>query len=117
MLDPMIYVGLKEDYRKMARIGVITNDFDTIVAAVCIAMRIDKSELLSQSRKKHHSWGRFICYYLLRNTTKMSLKDIGYLFGGRDHTTVIYGLQTFQDLNKVDKGFRRIVYDVKNLLG
>jgi len=36
---------------------------------------------------------RKITWYLLRKHTVLSLQDIGGLFDGRDHTTVLYGDQ------------------------
>ena len=38
--------------------------------------------------------------YLIRNTLDVSLKKIGDIFGGKDHTTVMNAIQ------KVDKGLK-----------
>jgi chromosomal replication initiation ATPase DnaA len=34
-------------------------------------------------------------------------KRIGLYLGGRDHSTIIHGLQNFQDFYETDKSFRR----------
>lgn len=115
-VNPFIYVGLKDDYKQMAKMGISTNDVDLIICAVCIALKINRADLISAKRHRPYSWGRSIAYFLLRKTTKMSLKEIGQVFGGRDHSTVVVGIETFRDLNRVDKEFKKMVYEVKELL-
>lgn len=44
------------------------------------------------------------------DTGNFPLKFIGYQFGGRDHTTVIHGLQTMEDLLLTDDAMR-LQYD------
>ena len=48
------------------------------------------SELNSKSRKAKLVRARQIAIYLARELTKKSLPELGELFGGRDHATVIY---------------------------
>jgi chromosomal replication initiator protein len=38
--------------------------------------------------------------YLAKELTELSLKSIGYHFGGRDHSTVIHAIQLVNDLLK-----------------
>lgn len=45
---------------------------------------------------------RQIGYYLSRQHTTRSLPDIGRAFGGRDHTTVLYGVRKIGELRKTD---------------
>lgn len=49
---------------------------------------------------------RAIFCYLAKNM-KYSLKTIGVFLGGRDHTTVIHGLNTFRDLMETNDAFRQ----------
>jgi chromosomal replication initiator protein len=41
--------------------------------------------------------------YLCRELTDLSLPKIGKLFGGRDHTTVIHGVNTVGNLITTDE--------------
>lgn len=63
------------------------------------------------SRRRELSLGRFICYGILRKYTRISLKNIGEYFN-RDHTSVIHGLDTLNDLmgiyERVRDDFRAI---------
>ncbi len=58
------------------------------------------SDLVSPSRSRPLTSARHVAMYLLRECTGMSLVKIGESFGGRDHTTVLHGI------NKIDKNMR-----------
>lgn len=115
-VNPFIYVGLKDDYKKMVKVGINTNDIDLIICAVCITLKISREDLISPKRHRELSWGRAIAYSLLRKTTKMTYKEIGEIFGGRDHSTVIFAVDKFKDLQETDKEFNLIIYQVKEFL-
>ena len=51
------------------------------------------AELSSKSRKAKLVRARQVAIYLARELTKKSLPELGELFGGRDHATVIYACQ------------------------
>ena len=70
---------------------------DKIFAAVERKYDITRAELESTSRVKEVAQARHIAIYLIRSITEMSLKNIGKLFGGRDHATVMSSVE------KIDK--------------
>jgi chromosomal replication initiator protein len=41
--------------------------------------------------------------YIVRETTDLSLPKIGTIFGGRDHTTVLHGINTVSRLMSEDE--------------
>jgi chromosomal replication initiator protein len=45
--------------------------------------------------------------------TDKSLKNIGEVFGGRDHSTVIYSIKTVQDLMETDTFFKETVLELE----
>lgn len=51
-----------------------------------------------RGRQRHQSLAnaRLTAYWLLRKTTKLSLPEIGQVFGGRDHTTIIHGCRAIE---------------------
>ncbi len=61
-----------------------------IISSVADYYDLEMKELLSSTRKKDVAYPRQIAMYLLRKDLKKSFLSIGELFGGRDHTTVIY---------------------------
>ena len=64
-------------------------------------------ELYGQSRAQQIALARQIAMYLCRELTPLSLPKIGQLFGGRDHTTVMYAHKKIAQLLKE----RRAVYN------
>ena len=47
-------------------------------------------DIVGRTRTKNIALARQIAMYLAREMTSMSLVDIGEVFGGRDHTTVMH---------------------------
>ncbi|MEA2579191.1 MAG: chromosomal replication initiator protein [Actinomycetota bacterium] len=67
------------------------------------------SDLLSASRSRPLVQARQIAMYLMRECTGLSLVKIGELFGGRDHTTALYGIKKIeQEMQKRDQTFRHV---------
>jgi chromosomal replication initiator protein len=64
-------------------------------------------ELRGPSRRQPLVLSRQIAMYLCRELTDLSLPRIGDLFGGRDHTTVLHGVEKIRKLMQTD----RAVYD------
>ena len=78
-----------------------------IVRAVADYFKITQEELFGKSRSQAIVIARQIAMYLCREKTTMSLPKIGALFGGRDHTTVMYAIKKVGDLMKE----RRYIYN------
>ncbi|MDR3490808.1 MAG: helix-turn-helix domain-containing protein, partial [Gammaproteobacteria bacterium] len=53
-------------------------------------------EIRSKSRHKDISFVRHLSMFLIKKMTEKSLRDIGRLFGGRDHATVLHGLDNIE---------------------
>lgn len=54
------------------------------------------ADLESPSRKRDVAHPRQHVMWMLRQTTVLSLPQIGRLLGGRDHTTVIHGIRAYE---------------------
>ena len=54
--------------------------------------------------------------YVVREITGLSMEDIGSEFGGRDHSTVVYSINSLQKKLDTDSHLRETVEDiVKNV--
>lgn len=115
MVRAMVYAGLPHEVQVMAKYGVTSSDHDQILMAVCIGLGLDKRGVLGKCRTRPLVEARQIAFYLMRKLTGLTLKQIGEIFG-RDHSTVIYGIDTCNDLLKVDVSFQKKVYKIKSLL-
>ena len=73
-------------------------NIDSIQEAVAGYFNVTVADLKSKGRKREVVHPRQVAMYLAKEKTDLSLKSIGYHFGGRDHTTVIHAVQTVSDL-------------------
>ena len=63
---------------------------------VCSRFHIKISELKSSSRVQHIVYARNIAIYMARKDLHLSLKEIGYHFGNRNHSTILHSLKTIE---------------------
>jgi len=75
-----------------------------ILQAVAEFYDIKEKDLVASSRKKEIVRPRQIAMYLLREEFKGSYSFIGRKFGGKDHTTVIYGCEKINKELELNKG-------------
>jgi chromosomal replication initiator protein len=66
---------------------------DAVIRAVCRAMNVPRQDLGSKARDRRVLVPRQIAMYLLREETDLSLSEVGALFGGRDHSTVLHSCE------------------------
>lgn len=68
-----------------------------IQAAVARHFGVHFSSMTSESRERFYARPRQVAMYLVRDLTGLSLAQIGRRFGGRDHSTIIHGINTVRD--------------------
>ncbi len=66
---------------------------DLILQIVSDHLGVQSIDILGQKRNKEIAGARQIVMYLCRNMTSTPLQQIGQFLGGRDHTTVIHGIE------------------------
>ena len=71
-----------------------------IINTIASYYKITPDEIFGQSRTAAIARARQIAMYLCREQTNLSLPKIGQLFGGRDHTTVMYACRKVADWMK-----------------
>lgn len=64
----------------------------SIKRAVAEHYCITTQDLTGPSKRRLHAMSRKVAYLLCRRYTPLSWPEIGRMFGGRDHTTVIDGV-------------------------
>ncbi|NAB09535.1 chromosomal replication initiator protein DnaA, partial [Enterococcus durans] len=68
-----------------------------IITQVAKYFYITFDDIVGRSRTKKIALARQIAMYLVRELTSMSLNDIGQVFGGKDHTTVMHAYTRISD--------------------
>jgi len=78
-------------------------DVSTIVEAVGRYYRIPNTEILGVSRKAPVAHARHVAVYITREITGDSWKHIGWLFGDRDHTSMMHAHHKISELKQRDR--------------
>ena len=76
---------------------------ENIQRAVANHYKIRVADLLSKSRKVSVARPRQLAMALAKELTNLSLPEIGNLFGGRDHTTVIHACHRIEKLRQTSE--------------
>ena len=74
---------------------------------------IPVEDMLSISRKKNTVLARQTAMYFIKTHLKKSLSDIGRIFGGKDHSTVMNGFKKINKLKANDSEFQVIFEDLQ----
>ena len=89
---------------------------DYIQKTVSEFFKVSIDQLKDKTRKKEIVMARQMAMYFSKDYTNLSLKSIGYHFGGRDHSTVIHAVQTVNDLYDTDNNFKKSVDELRRKL-
>lgn len=80
---------------------------EAVIAAVSETYKVSIEDLKGNSRRREISVTRQIGMYLMRQHTSLSLPKIGEVFGGKDHTTVMYSCDKISQLKETDLDLAR----------
>jgi chromosomal replication initiator protein len=72
--------------------------------------------LQSKKRTKDLTIPRQVAMYLIKEMFDLALVEIGKLFGGRDHSTVIHSIAKVEEDMATDEAFRRRVGELRDSL-
>lgn len=79
---------------------------DAILKAVVAEFKVSLTDLKGPRRHRNITVPRQIAMYLIRELTDVSLPQIGQLFGGRDHSTVINSLKRVEAMRDANPEVR-----------
>jgi chromosomal replication initiator protein len=91
-------------------------DPERIMMTVARYFNLTFTVMVSHSRQGDLPLARFICYLLLQKYTTLTLKAMGELTNGRDHTTVMAGLERLNGRIETDDRIKSIVNEIETLL-
>ena len=111
-MTPYIFVGIPELPQHQFRLGATITAPNDIIDCACHVLNVNRTDVLSKSRKRELVECRQIAIGLIRINSQSTLKNIGKMFN-RDHSTIIYACENFKDLYGVDKQFTKKVNLVK----
>lgn len=89
---------------------------DRIIAEVSSVYGVSPDDIRSNKRSQQVSVARKVAIYVVREITQMPLATIGTEFGGRDHSTIVYSVNSITDAINKDQNLSNLVNDIiKNI--
>jgi len=87
-----------------------------IAAAVAEYYHLSLEDMCGKQRDKHIVMPRQIAMYLMRQETQASLLEIGQMFGGRDHSTVLHACEKIDREVNINPTLRREIVAIREQL-
>ena len=84
-----------------------------VIREVCAYYAVKPKDLRGKRRVKEIVRPRQIAMYLLRNLTELPLTQVGEVLGGRDHTTIMHGVEKIEKLLQENIQIREQVNVIK----
>ena len=73
---------------------------------------VPADDIKGTRRSKEIVTARQIAIYVVNHVTNLTLKNIGNIFGGKDHSTILYSIQSVSDQMKKDISFEHEVNEI-----
>ncbi len=87
-----------------------------IAQAVAEYYHLSLEDMCGKQRDKHIVMPRQIAMYLMRQETQASLLEIGQMFGGRDHSTVLHACEKIDREVNINPTLRREIVAIREQL-
>lgn len=89
---------------------------EKIIEVVCEYSNVSKADIIGKKKTKEIADTRQVAIYLICDMLDMPLVNIGKIFGGRDHTTIIHSRDKITDQLKTNARLSQMIRDLKDRL-
>ncbi|WP_022935388.1 chromosomal replication initiator protein DnaA [Mesomycoplasma moatsii] len=86
---------------------------DKIIEIIAKYYKINKNEILGKSRRREIVLARQISMWMIRNLTNLTYKEIGKLFKGKDHSTVMASIEKIDYQMKINETVKNALKHIK----
>lgn len=93
-----------------------TITYEGIIKVVADHYNVKQDELFNKKRTQNIAFPRQVAMYLCRELADLSYPRIGELFGGRDHTTVIYAYEKISNFKNSNLAFQNELQEIIEIL-
>jgi len=87
-------------------------NMDTVLRAVAEKFQLQPAQLKQKTNAQQIAYPRQVAMYLIKELTQSSLPEIGRMFGGKHHTTVLHSVQKIGKLRQRDADLNRMIHNV-----
>ena len=85
---------------------------ESVLRAVAEHFQLQPAQLKQKSNTRQIAYPRQIAMYLIKDLTQSSLPEIGRMFGGKHHTTVLHSVHKIDKLRQKDPDLNRLIHKV-----
>ena len=85
---------------------------DSVIRAVAEKFQLQPTQLKQKTNAQTIAYPRQVAMYLIKELTQSSLPEIGRVFGGKHHTTVLHSVQKIDKLRQKDPDLNRLIHSV-----
>jgi len=85
---------------------------DSVLRAVADQFQLQPAQLKQKTNTQKIVFPRQIAMYLIKELTHSSLPEIGRIFGGKHHTTVLHSIHKIDELRQKDADLNRLIHNV-----
>jgi chromosomal replication initiator protein len=96
-----------KDVFSQSKHGNVT--IDNILRVVADHYKLSYSDLKGTKRTKNIAFPRQVAMFIAREITEYSTTELGFEFGGRDHTTVMHACQKIDERLKLDPNLEALI--------
>lgn len=89
---------------------------DDVIRTVCDYYSVKPTQLRGTRRDALFVKPRQICMFLLKEDLKITLVEIGNLLGGRDHTTIMHGVDKIREQKETNPTLSQELTAIKTML-
>lgn len=93
-----------------------TLSIDVIIEVCCRYYKVSKEDMIGKKKNKEIVYPRQMCIYLITEILSMPLASIGQIFGGRDHTTIMYARDKISGELKNNPHIKTACQDIRNII-
>lgn len=87
-------------------------NMDAVLRVVAERFQLQPSQLKQKTNAQQIAYPRQIAMYLIKELTHSSYPEIGRMFGGKHHTTVLHSVQKIEKLRQRDADLNRLIHSV-----
>ncbi|MBR5260784.1 MAG: chromosomal replication initiator protein DnaA [Oscillospiraceae bacterium] len=102
----------KKAIKDVVREGTFVPPPELIIRTTANYFQISEDDIIGQRRSKNIALARHVAIYLIRNLTNLSLNDIGSIFEGRNHATVLSSINKIEEIIKTDEKMSNTIRDI-----
>jgi chromosomal replication initiator protein len=85
---------------------------DSVIRAVAERFQLQPIQLKQKTNAQNIAYPRQVAMYLIKELTQSSFPEIGRVFGGKHHTTVLHSVHKIDKLRQKDPDLNRLIHSV-----